>query len=80
MQNNLGLIGLIALIAAYQLWISVRLARAPQYDSRQKWLQIALIWGIPVVGGVIVQAMMWQEGRPPRLPEKGYTEPGGNGE
>jgi hypothetical protein len=79
MQHNQGLIGLIALITAYQLWISLRLARAPQYEARQKWLQIALIWAIPVLGCIVVQAMMWQEGRPPRKPEKGYTEPGGNG-
>ncbi len=78
MEHLEVLIGMAATVVAYQLWVSVQLFRAPQFECLQKWLQLALIWLIPILGAVVVQSMMWSEGRPPYKPEKGYTEPGDN--
>jgi len=66
----------VALIAVYQLWVSVELVRSALYEPVQRWLQLAVIWFIPVVGAVVVQSMMRSEGKSPFKPEKGYTEPG----
>jgi hypothetical protein len=69
-------LGIGAAIAVYQFWVSVQLVRSLLYGPAQKWLQLALIWLVPVLGAIVVQAMMWSEGRPPYKPEQGYTEPG----
>ena len=65
-------------LAAYQLWVSIRLFRAPQYEKRQQWFQLAFIWLIPAVGAIAVHSMLWSDGRPPYKPVVGYTEPGDN--
>lgn len=69
-------IGGAVAICAFQFWVSVRLLRSSLYESNQKWLQLGLIWLIPIVGAVVVQSMMSSEGKPRYKPEKGYTEPG----
>ena len=62
----------------YQIWVSVMLLRSCRHESMQKCLQLALIWLIPIFGAAVVHAMMWADRKPPRKPEKGYTEPGDN--
>jgi len=76
-QSPILLVSLVG-IAAYQFWVSIQLARAPQYTGRQKGLQAVIIWMLPVIGAILVQSMLWAEGRPPYKPETGYTEPGDN--
>ncbi len=67
---------LVVAIASYQLWISIMVFRAPQFDQRQKLYQLALIWLIPAIGAIAVHSMIWSDGHPPYKPEAGYTEPG----
>ena len=69
-------IGAVAVIGAYQIWVSTELFRSSMYERTQKWLQLALIWLVPIVGAVVVQSMMKSDGKPRYKPEKGYTEPG----
>jgi hypothetical protein len=73
------LFGIGLVLAVYQLWVSLKLFRAPQYEPRQKWLQLALIWLIPAIGAVVVHSMLRSEGHPPYVPEKGYTPPNDSG-
>jgi hypothetical protein len=75
MDDGKILLGILALAAAYQLWVSVKVVRAPQLETLQKLLQVALVWLIPVIGAIIVQTMLAVEGKPSHKPEKGYTEP-----
>jgi hypothetical protein len=76
MTYNEVFLGIGAVIVAYQIWVTLQLARSSLYEPNQKWLQSVLIWLIPVLGAIVVQVMMWSDGRPPYKPEKGYTEPG----
>ena len=69
---------IVAIIIVYQAWVSARLIRAPSYEPRQKWWQLAVIWFTPVFGAVMVQERLRSESRPPLKPEKGYTVPGDN--
>jgi hypothetical protein len=69
-------ISTVAVICAYQLWVSIQLLRSSMYEPTQKWFQLALIWLVPMVGAVVVQSMMQSDGKPRYKPEKGYTEPG----
>jgi cytochrome bd-type quinol oxidase subunit 1 len=78
MGSSEVILGVGVLIAAFQLWVSVQLIRASHYESLQKWLQLLLIWLVPLLGAIVVQSMMRTEGRAPYKPEKGYTEPGDN--
>jgi hypothetical protein len=64
------------LSAAYQVCVSIQLVSSTLHESKQKALQLALIWLVPMLGAVVVHAMMRTEGKPPYKPEKGYTEPG----
>lgn len=73
-----ALIGFVAAYVAYQLWVSVQVLRAAQYERHQRWLQLGLIWFIPLFGAIFVQSMLWSDGRAPYKPEPGYTEPRDN--
>ena len=79
MGSSEVILGIAVLIAAFQLWVSVQLFRASHYEPLQKWLQLLLIWLIPLLGAIVVQSMMRSEGRPPYVPEKGYTTPNDSG-
>ena len=50
------------LVAVWQFWVSMKLLRAPQYEPRQKWLQFALIWLLPILGAAVIHAMLRSEG------------------
>ena len=67
-----------ALVATYQLWVSVLVMRASIYERGQKWLQVIGIWLIPVVGAIVAHSMLRTEGRPPYKPEREWTEPRDN--
>jgi hypothetical protein len=73
------ILAVVIAVLAIQARVSWRLMRSPMYEGRQKWLQLGLIWAVPILGAVFVHMMMRVEGEPPYRPEKGYTEPGGNG-
>lgn len=64
-----------ALVAAYQLWVSVLIIRAPLYEPRQKLFQVAGIWLIPLMGAIIVHCLLITDGTPPYRPEKAWAEP-----
>ena len=78
MGSSEALLSIAVLIAVFQPWVSAELFRAYQYEPLQKGLQLLLIWQAPVLGAIVVQAMLRSEGRPTYKPEKGYTEPGDN--
>lgn len=69
---------LLSGVGLYQLWVSILVTRAEMYEPRQKLLQVAGIWLVPIIGAVIVHSMLWTEGKPPHTPEKEWTEPGDN--
>jgi hypothetical protein len=78
MDHGKVLLGIVAVVAVYQVWVSVQLVRASHLEPLQKLLQLGLVWLIPAVGAIIVQSMLAVEGKAPYVPEKGYTEPSGS--
>ncbi len=48
---------LIVLLVALNGYASLVLVRSPYYDARQKLLQLAIIWLIPVIGALLVWAL-----------------------
>jgi hypothetical protein len=58
-NSFLILVAVIApLVIAYQIYISRRIARAPDYTDQQRRLQLIMIWCLPVVGSVVCHLML----------------------
>jgi hypothetical protein len=64
----------LAVVAAFQAWLTVQVFRSGLYDKRQKILQTQLIWLLPLLGSALVFTMLRDEGptnRPPPAVRKG---------
>lgn len=44
--------GLIGGVLLYQLWVSLLIFRAPEYNAEQRTLQCLMVWLIPAVGAM----------------------------
>lgn len=45
-------------VAAFQAWVSYRVARSKYYEREQKSAQLAFIWMLPALGAVIAFMML----------------------
>jgi len=45
-------IGFIGGLLLYQIWVSIAVCRAPEYDQKQCSLQLAVVWLFPLIGAV----------------------------
>jgi hypothetical protein len=61
--------GVIAVAMSMNVIASMRLYRSGYYDAKQKLLQAAIVWGIPIAGSALVMLVMNDE---PRRPENTY--------
>ena|SRR5688572_15457088 len=48
----------LTLLAALNLFASVAVFRAFSHSSTQRWVQVALVWLVPVVGSVLALAFL----------------------
>lgn len=48
----------LAAVAAFQIWLTVRVFRSKLYERRQKLMQVPLIWLVPVLGAGIVFSVL----------------------
>jgi hypothetical protein len=55
------------LLAIYQLWVTVLICRADEYDSKQRNLQCLVIWLLPFLGALICQLVL-RSSRAPIMP------------
>ncbi len=53
------IVAILLFVAAYQIWISVRLVNAVEYSRTQKLYQLVIIWLIPVLGAVVVHFVLF---------------------
>ena len=53
-MNKLQLISLcgLGIVALYQVWVSFAIYHAEEYDVRQRWFQLLLIWLVPFFGAL----------------------------
>lgn len=59
MSGYLVLAGIIvALMVAYQIYISRRVSRSPYYSDRQRWVQLIMIWMMPAIGASLCHLML----------------------
>jgi hypothetical protein len=52
---------IVAAVAAFQAWLTVRVFKSGLYDRRQKILQAQLIWLLPILGSGLVYTMLQDE-------------------
>jgi hypothetical protein len=49
----LGLLVFVALILAYQAYVSTILVRSRDMDTQQKCLQLGVVWLLPLLGAIL---------------------------
>ena len=55
------LVVVLAVVAAFQAWLTVQVFKSALYDRRQKILQAQLIWLLPILGSGLVFTMLRDE-------------------
>jgi hypothetical protein len=75
MSSTTWLVLLVATVVSliYQLYITRRVHEYPSFTHRQKVLQIALIWLLPLIGAAVVHAFFKQDASPPRPRDTAFT-------
>lgn len=48
----------LGMLIYYQIWVSVSICRADEYDNRQRILQCIFIWMIPFLGALACQLVL----------------------
>lgn len=57
-----ALVGLAILgLAAFQIWLTVRVFRSAQYERKQKIWQAQLIWLVPILGAGLVFSILRED-------------------
>lgn len=49
---ELVVFAVIGAVAFYQLYVSAILFRADEYDPQQQWLQVLMVWLLPLIGAL----------------------------
>lgn len=63
-----------ALVLAYQTWVTVKLARADDLSRTQRIAQIAIVWLVPLIGGILCHWFYRLHGVYERPQELGYPK------
>ena len=66
-------ITILAVVLLYQLFVSIFVMRSIEYSRFQKYLQLSLVWLLPLLGAVIAHIFMWNHRTPPQKPDKDFT-------
>ncbi|MBK8254508.1 MAG: hypothetical protein IPK82_17800 [Polyangiaceae bacterium] len=53
----------ILAVIAFQVWLTVRVARSKLYERKQKVWQAQLIWLLPVIGAGLVFSILQEDER-----------------
>lgn len=65
-------------IGAFELFVTFRLVFARAYTVKQKVLQALLVWLVPVIGAILVSALMDSDSVKSRPMDTAFTPDGGN--
>jgi hypothetical protein len=64
---EIGMFALLAVVAVFQAWLTMRVWRSNLYDRKQKVMQTQLVWLLPIIGATLVMYVLHQDddsGRP----------------
>ncbi|HVY44348.1 MAG TPA: hypothetical protein VHB21_00655 [Minicystis sp.] len=60
---EIGVVAVVALLVAFQGWLTVRVLKSRLFDRKQKIMQMQLIWLLPILGAGLVFAVLQEDAR-----------------
>jgi hypothetical protein len=69
----MGLLLAIAFSLMYQVYITRRVIKYPHCTNRQKALQLALVWLLPLIGAAVVHGFFKQDASSPPRRDTAFT-------
>lgn len=66
--------GVVGGVLIYQLYVTIRVARAAEYSHRQKMVQTVLIWLLPFLGAALCHTVLYTATDRSRPTDKKYLE------
>ncbi len=69
-----------ALLFIYQLWVTVMVSRADEYDTKQRILQCLAIWLIPFFAALTCHLMLRSSRAPIRPANTSFVDQSANGD
>jgi CRP-like cAMP-binding protein len=66
--------GVVSGILVYQLFVTIRVARAAEYSRRQRMVQTILIWLFPLLGAALCHTVLYTTTDRSRPTDKKYLE------
>jgi hypothetical protein len=69
---------IIVLVAALQVYVSLRAALDGAYTRKQKTIQILIVWLVPFFGAVLVYSFLAADKSPPKDLDTHFTPDGGS--
>jgi len=77
---DLMVFAVIGAVAFYQIFVSVTIFRADEYDHKQQWLQFLMIWLLPLIGAVGCHLFLRSQRTPAPRPDNQFVPQEPNGE
>ena len=68
----------LAVLAFYQLYVTVRVSMSVQYSRGQKLAQAAFVWLLPFIGAVACHIFLLSDTRSSRGKDSGFIPDGGD--
>jgi hypothetical protein len=68
----------LAVLVAYQLFVTIRLLISARYSRSQKTAQFLLIWLVPFLGAVACEIFLSSDNRTPDARDTSFTPDGGD--
>lgn len=65
---------LVGGVAAYQLYVTIRVVRSAEYTHGQRVIQTIVIWVLPFLGACLCHAVMYSKTDQSRPTDKKYLE------
>ena len=69
---EIAIVVIAVCVAAYQLYVSVYVARYAGFTNRQKILQVILIWLLPLIGAGIAHAILKSDKNKPKPHDRDF--------
>jgi ABC-type nickel/cobalt efflux system permease component RcnA len=70
--------GLVAILVIYQIYVSFILLRADEYEQIQRFLQLFIVWVIPLFGAIVCHVVLRSQRETVRRKDNFFVAQGPN--
>lgn len=78
MVNTTWLYWGIGLVAAYEIYVTIRVTASPGYSRSQKLMQAAIIWFVPFLGALLCHGVLASDAHIPRKRDTAFSRDEGD--